>query len=284
MANTIASAVRYINNDAELNKLFEAKSYTQDLVKPNVAVGAKTVNYRQVSLGSTVLGSYNRATGYTATDITVSWVTKALSQDKGNSLKLDKMDSEEAQALEIATVHNKYINTVVIPAVDTYRLAQIAGATGVTVATTKAKVTKSTVEAEIDKGLDTLFDLGATGSNDVILYIKTSAARFLKQAAKDKGTLGLGSWNGSLEANVLTYGDAVAAKVVQVPDALFPASTNFILVPATAVAAMVKYQENEYFDRIPGFGGRLAQVDSGIYHDCWVEPGAEAAVYVSKEA
>ena len=57
-----------------------------------------------------------------------------------------------------------------------------------------------------------------------------------------------------------------------------------IVAPTAAIAAMVKYQENEYFDKIPGFGGRRSQLDMGIYHDCWVEPGAEKAVYVHKAA
>lgn len=122
MANSIATAVRYFNNDAELEKIYQAYSYTTDFIKPNVALGAKTVKYRQVSLGSTVLGDYNRETGYTRTDLNVSWVEKSLTQDKGNVLRLDKMDGEEAQSLEIATAGRKYIREVQIPSVDIYRL------------------------------------------------------------------------------------------------------------------------------------------------------------------
>lgn len=281
MANTIASAVRYINNDAELQKIFAEVSYTADLEKPNQAIGGKTVKYRQVSFGSTVLGTYNRATGYVANDLTVSWVEKSLTQDKGNSLSIDKMDSEEAQSLEIANVHNKWVRDIMIPAVDTYRFSQIASATGIT-KPTAATLSASDVETAIDTGLDTLFNNGIR--NDVILYISTSCARSLKTAAKGKGSLALGTWGGNLTSEVLTYGDTIKAKVVQVPDAIIGAKVNFILLPAPSVAAMVKYQENVYFDKIPGFGGRKAEVDSGIYHDCWVEPGAEKAVYVHVHA
>ena len=37
-----------------------------------------------------------------------------------------------------------------------------------------------------------------------------------------------------------------------------------------AAAQMVKYQEGEFFDKIPGFGGRKQEVDIGLYFDAIV--------------
>lgn len=280
MANSIATAKRYYNNDEELAKIYSSQSYTGDWQKENKAVGAKTVAYRQVSLGSTVLGTFNRATGYTKKDITVTWVEKTLSQDKGDSLVLDKMDGEEAQFLEIGTVANKYIRDVQIPAVDTYRFTQVVGTTGVRTVTATSALSKTDIEAAIDAGLDYLYGIGVR--EGVTLKISATAYRALSNAAKDSGSVSLGAWNGDLSAQVLTYGDIVKAKITVVPNDIIGSGVNFILAPTAAIAAMVKYQENEYFDKIPGFGGRRAQMDIGIYHDCWVEPGAEKAVYVHK--
>lgn len=278
MANSIATAVRYFNNDAELEKIYQAYSYTADFIKPNVAVGAKTVKYRQVSLGSTVLGDYNRETGYTRTNINVSWVEKSLTQDKGNVLRLDKMDGEEAQSLEIATVGRKYIREVQIPSVDKYRFTQLVGATGSKVAT--GALTADTIEAAIDSGLDYLYDLGVR--ENLTLHIATSKARLLKQAAKSTGSISTGSWGGDLSVNVTLYGDATKAKVIQVPDDILGEGIDFILTATPAFAAFAKYRDNEYFDKIPGFGSRMTELDLGIYHDAWVEPGAEKAVYIHK--
>lgn len=280
MANNIQTAVRYLNNDAELAKIYETNSYTADWVKPNVAVGAKTVKYRQVTLGSTVLGDFNKETGYTKTDISTNWVEKTLTQDKGDSLVLDKMDGEEAQALEIGTVANKYIRDVQIPSVDKYRFTAVVGTSGVQSAT--GALTKENVQEALDTALDYLYNIGVR--NDVTLKISVPAYRALASAAKESGKLYLGNWNGDLSAKVELYGDLIKAKVQVVPADILGTSVNFILAPTAAIAAMVKYQENEYFDKIAGFGGRRAQVDLGIYHDCWVEPGAEKAVYVHKAA
>lgn len=280
MANNIATAKRYYNNDEELAKIYVAQSYTGDWQKENKAVGARTVAYRQVSLGSTVLGDFDRETGYTKKDITTSWVEKTLTQDKGDSLVLDKMDGEEAQFLEIGTVANKYIREVQIPAVDKYRFAQVIGATGVETET--GSLSKTNIEEAIDAGLDYLYGLGVR--DGVTLKISATAYRALSNAAKESGSVSLGAWNGDLSAQVLTYGDIVKAKITVVPNDIIGSGVNFILAPTAAIAAMVKYQENEYFDKIPGFGGRRTQMDIGIYHDCWVEPGAEKAVYVHKAA
>ena len=280
MANTIEKAVRYFNNDAELAKIYQNYSYTSDWEKPNVAIGADTVKYRQVSLGSTVLGDFDREDGYTRKDINTSWVSKQLTQDKGDSLVLDKMDGEEAQYLEIGTVGNKYIRDVQIPAVDKYRFSQVTRATGVESAT--GTLNKDNIEEAIDAGLDYLYGIGVR--EGVTLKISATAYRALSNSAKSTGSVSLGNWNGDLSAQVLTYGDIVKAKVTVVPNDIIGSGVNFILAPAPAVAAMVKYQENEYFDKIPGYGGRRTQLDIGIYHDCWVEPGAEKAVYVHKQA
>ncbi|MCM1259632.1 MAG: hypothetical protein NC182_01650 [Prevotella sp.] len=280
MPNNIESAVRYLNNDAELAKIFQARSFTYDWLKPNVAVGARTVKYRQTTFGSETLGDFDRETGYKRIDINSGWVEKTLTQDKGNSLVIDKMDGEEAQGIEIVSQGKKYENTILIPYVDKYNIQNVASTTGVK--TNTSALTKDNIEAALDADIDYLFDLGVAEA--VVLNIKTSAARKLKQAAKATGSISLGNWNGDLSANVETYGDNIKVKIKQIPDKYFPENVDYILAPNAAIAFMPKYQENVYFDKIPGFGGRRSQVDIGIYFDCWVEPGAEKAVIVHKSA
>ena len=280
MPNNIETAVRYFNNDAELEKIYQSTSYTGDWIKPNVAVGAKTVKYRQTSFATNTLGTFDRDTGYTKKDINTTWVEKTLTQDKGDSLVLDKMDGEEAQFLEIGTVGNSYIKKVQIPAVDTYRFDAVVKTSGVKTMT--EALTAENIEASLDTAIDYLATENAT--IDVIVHIAISKARLLKQALKKSGNLPLGQFNGDATIPVYYYGDTVRVKIVEVPDAILGTNVDFIMAPKAAVAAMVKYQENEYFDKIPGFGARRAQLDIGVYHDCWVEPGAEKAVYVHKAA
>ena len=156
----------------------------------------------------------------------------------------------------------------------------MASATGTETVT--EDLTKDNIESAIDAGLDYLYDLGVR--ENLTLHIATSKARLLKQAAKATGSISTGSWGGDLSVNVTLYGDATKAKVIQVPDDILGDGIDFILTATPAFAAFVKYQDNKYFDAIPGFGGRMTELDLGIYHDAWVEPGAEKAVYIHKPA
>lgn len=280
MANNIQTAVRYFNNDTELAKIYETNSYTADWVKPTVAIGAQTVKYRKETFGSTVLGDFNRETGYTKIDINVTWEERKMTQDKGDSLVLDRMDGEEAQGLNIVESGKNYQRKIQIPSVDTYRFAAVVGTEGIEEKT--GSLTKDNIEDELDAALDYLYNINAR--NGVTLKISSTAYRLLAKKAKESGSLSLGAWDGNLSAQVELYGDIVKAKVQVVPSDILGTGVNFIVAPTAAIAAMVKYQENEYFDKIPGFGGRRSQLDMGIYHDCWVEPGAEKAVYVHKAA
>ena len=36
------------------------------------------------------------------------------------------------------------------------------------------------------------------------------------------------------------------------------------------VPVFIKYQETEFFDKIPNFGGRRMQADVGMYYDAFV--------------
>lgn len=278
MPNDIKTAVRYLNNDAELAKIYTERSFTSDWLKENVAVGARTVKYRQTSFGSNILGDFDRETGYPRIEINSNWVEKTLTQDKGNSLMIDKMDGEEAQGIEIVTQGKKYETQIQMPSVDKYNFKTVATTTGVH--STTITLTVDNIESTIDADLDYLYNIGVL--NGVVLHIKTSVARLLKQAAKKTGSISIGNWNGNLGVNVEIYGDTVQAKIKQVPDDYFPEGVNYILAPNDAIAFMVKYQENVFHDKIPGFGGRRHQLDIGIYYDCWVEPGAEKTINVNK--
>ncbi|AXF52127.1 MAG: putative major head protein [Podoviridae sp. ctcf755] len=280
MPNEIQTAINYLNNDEEIDRIFAARSFTYDWLKPNVAVGARTVKYRQTSFRTNTLGDFDREDGYTRIDIISGWVEKTLTQDKGNTILIDKMDSEEAQGIEIVTQGKKFDNTIAIPYTDKYNIQTVATTEGVK--TNISALTKDNIENELDKDLDYLFNTGVAEA--VVLNIKTSAARKLKQSAKSTGSISLGNWNGDLSAEVKVYGDSVKAKIKEIPDQYFPSNVDYILAPNAAIAFMIKYQETVYHDKIPGYGNRRHQLDRGLYFDCWVEPGAEKAVIVHKSS
>ena len=273
--NTIEKAVRYIKEPEALAKTMDFTLRTKDLEVPCEFVGAKTVRYQHIDFGDYDLGDFDRNNGYAAKDISLTWKEKTMTQDKGDSLKIDKMDDEEAMANGIVRITNRYIERVQTPAVDRYRL-------GVLSAAPRANVVNVTLTAEniiqsLLKGRTMIVNSHFSLANTV-LYITATADGILEEAAFNKGYISMGNWNGNMDATVRMFKEA---KKIVVPDDYFPnANVQAVLLNTDAVPAMKKYQESEYFDKIPGFGGRRAQADVGIYHECFAYDELNRAIVV----
>lgn len=289
MANTISTYCKqYVNSQEEKLRMYNTFSLTQDLVKPLVSHSGKIVSYDKLTLASGGIGSYNRATGYTAKDITMTRVDETLSQDKGNSLMLDAMDRDEAQIEGgIIRLYNNYVIKVEIPAVDTYRFSAIAGKTGVAISYS-ASLTTSTILSALMADKKALANKRVK-FDECIIYIGATAKALLDEVALGKGYLSLGNWGGNMDATVEMF---KGAKIVEVPDDTLGKITvsgtasqlNWIIVHPLAVDAFVVYQEAEFFDRVPGFGARKKEVDVGIYHDCFVNENCLDGVIVNVDA
>lgn len=263
--NTIEKAIRYLSEPEAIRRALNESLRTADLEVPNEAIGAQTVKYQHIEFGSYELGTYDRANGYTENDIQLTWKEMTLSQDKGNSLKIDKMDDEEAMANGIVRLGNRFYDKVAFPAIDTYRLSILAGVKGSNVI--NATLTADNVLSSVLAGKARMEEF-KVDTQALIFYCTPEVKALLKEAALRKGYWALGAWNGDMEANVETCD---GAKVVAVPAKYFGnASVQGVLLHKDAVAAMVKYKETEYFDKIPGHGKRMSQVDIGIYHDAFV--------------
>ena len=263
--NTIAKAIRYLSEPEAIRKVLNESLRTQDLEAENIAVGAQTVKYQRIRFGNSKLGDFDREKGYTRNDITLEWVEKTLTQDKGDSLVLDKIDDEEAMANGIVRIANRYMDKVQNPALDTYRLSLIAKAE--CTAVINATLNSDNILANILLGKARMEEM-KVDTTSLLLYITPAAKALLKEAALKKGYWTHGNWNGNLDAEVEMFD---GCKVIPVPSAYFGNSdVQAILLHKDAAPAMIKYKEAEYFDKIPGFGRRKAQVDLGIYHDMFV--------------
>lgn len=277
---SLAKAIKYIKSPDELLATLRRGSLTSDLVLPNtVFTGAQTVKYQHIDFGSYELGSYSTAGGYTQTKIVATWKDLVLTQDKGNALIIDKFEDEEAMANGLVTYVNRYILDVQAPALDTYRFGVIAGKSGILFK--KATLSNSTVLGAVLDAFALMNDNGINTDSGMILYVSPTVDKWLGEAALGKGYITMGSWNNSVDTNVVKFNEA---KKVVVPSARLGAGVQFILLHKNAVAAFEKYRETVYFDQIPGHGGRKAEADVGVYHECFVYDELVNAVYVSKAA
>ena len=261
--NTIEKAIRYIKEPSALATTLDYSLKTTDLEVPSVFIGAQTVKYQTISFEDYDLGDFDREKGYATKGIRLIWTEKTMTQDKGDSLKIDKMDDEEAMANGIVSIANRYIDRVQAPAVDKYRLKCVG--TALRANAVNATLTADNIIDKLLEGRKHLVNHHVNLSNTV-LYLSATADTILTKVSIDKGTLGLGNWNGNMEAKVLMFKEA---KIVVVADDYLPDGVQAILLNPEVAPAMKKYSECEYFDKIPGYGGRRSQVDIGLYHDCF---------------
>ncbi len=262
--NEIERAIRYLKSPDALEKTIDLSIKTKDLEVPSVFIGAQTVKYQRIKFGDYKLGDFDREKGYGSKDIILEFVEEKITQDKGDKLYIDKMDDEEAMANGIVRIANRYIKQVQAPEVDKYRLKVVGSANHANVVS--GTFTTANIVNKLLSGRKLLIN-SHINLDGLLLYLSASAESVMSDVAMTKGTLSLGNWNGNMEAKVYMFKEA---KIIVVPDDYLPSGVQAIMLNKDVAAAMKKYQECEYFDKIPGFGGRRAEADIGIYHDCFV--------------
>ncbi len=280
MANTITYAKQYINNQAEVMRMFNTELLCKDLIKPLAEHKGKVVAYDRMSFASYTMGTYNRATGLTAKDLTFERVEKTLSQDKGDSLSLDIMDKEEAQIADgIIGVYNFYNVKVVVPTIDKYTFGEIGKADSGATFNVHASLTKDNIVPALFDDFKTLKNKRIKTA-ECIVYIGSTSMALLEEATFGKGILTIGNWNGDLETTVMMI---KGAKIVEVPDDELPSDVQWIICHPLAVDLIPVLAAAEFKDNIPGFVGK-AQVDVRHYFDAWIQPNGGDGVVVSLTA
>jgi hypothetical protein len=280
MANTITYAKQYINNQAEVMRMFNTELLCRDLLKPLVEHKGKVVAYDSMSFASYVMGTYNRATGLTAKDLSFTRIEKTLSQDRGDSLSLDVMDKDEAQIADgIIGVYNFYNVKVVVPTIDKYAFGQLAGENSGASFKVHASLTKDNIVSALFDDFKTLKN-HRVKTAECIVYINSTSMALLEEATFGKGILTIGNWNGDLETTAIMI---KGAKIVEVPDETLPEDVQWIICHPLAADVIPVLAAAEFKDYIPGFVGK-AQVDVRHYFDAWVQPNGGEGIVVSLSA
>lgn len=282
MANTIESAIAYVNNQQEVLRMFNTYLLCADLIKRLVSHEGKTVKYDSMSFASYIMGNFNRDSGLSKKDFVFERKSRELSQDRGDSLALDIADQAEAQiAGGIARVYNFYQIKVAIPTMDKYAFDKLA-ATG-----NNAKAHGSLTSANIVAAL--FADFAALRNKRVkteecLLYIGASYNALLDAAAFGRGVLTVGVWkgNGNWDGDLQTTCTMVkGAKVVEVPDEYLNGAA-YVIVHPLAFDVIPVLDIVEFHQRVPGKPG-ISQVDVREYFDAWTQPNGEDGILVGLE-
>lgn len=174
-ANTIALAQRYL---PLLDEVYKYSSRSAILDNQNVQfVGGNAVKVYKTSMDG--LADYSRNGGYVNGAVNGSWETMTLSQDRGRSFQIDRMDNEETLDLAFGTLAGEFVRTKVVPEVDAYTFAALAGATDIQSA--NADITPGTTD------VPGLIDTASKAMNEAevpeegrILFISETAYEGLK--------------------------------------------------------------------------------------------------------
>lgn len=178
MANSIALAAKF---QGVLDEIYKTASLTASMdapTKPIAFGGAAAVNVFKTSLVG--MGTYSRATGYPAGDVTGTWETMTLSASRGRAFSIDRMDDEETLGQAFGTLAGEFIRTAVVPEVDAYRFSKYASWSGISEVGTPATLsTGAAVLAAFDVAMAQL-DADEVPAEGRKLFISTACYNLLK--------------------------------------------------------------------------------------------------------
>lgn len=289
MANSIEYAKKFV---PVIDRIYKNGSYTSGLDSKTELdfTGVNEVKILKVS--TTGLGDYSRTNGYPKGDITVTWETIKLEEERGKELSIDRMDNEETLGMAFGEVTGQFIREYVNPELDAYRFAKYASTTGVT--SKDETLTKETILAAIDTAILALDNAEVPAENRV-LYISTNLRPAFSQAVNRQyaGETAISnvveSYNGipivyvvpSRFYTAITLNTGASSSWGYTKDATSGKDINFMLVYSPAIMQAVKFAMPKVFSPDENQEKDMWKFQLRIYHDAYIYENKAKGVYVS---
>lgn len=298
--NSIALASKFL---PILDEVYKRESLTAILDAANSRVqfeGGNAVKIFKTSLQG--LGTYSRNSGFVDGDVTASWETMTLLQDRGRSFQVDAMDNEETLGMAFGTLVPEFMRTKVIPEIDAYRFAKYAGTAHISTATPTDIVLGTTDCLEMLEAAEEQLGNDEVPIEGRVLFVSELFYRGLKGAIS---RVVLNDETG-VQRNIELYN---GMQVIRVPQNRFntaitlldgktagqeaggyvvPASTsypiNFMIIHPSAVVQVAKHAVPRIFSPDINQDADAWKFDYRIYHDAFVEDNKVAGIYLSAGA
>ena len=296
MANSFILAENYLKL---MDEVYKANSKTSILDSTKVQiVNANTIKVFKTSMDG--LGDYSRNDGYTKGNVNGTWETLTLTKDRGRTFTVDRMDNEETIGMAFGTLAGEFLRTKVVPEIDAYTFAKLAGATGistgtpddVTVGTTDLPKLISEAEREMNEN-----EVPIEGR---VLFISETAYAAL-QAKIDRTTM---NGDASINNGVVTYD---GMQLIRVPQSRFYTAItlydgksssqeaggyagtkgtgyniNFMIVHPTALTKVVKHVLPRIFSPEVNQDADAWKFDYRVYHDTFVYDNKVNGIYLHR--
>lgn len=130
MPNQIAKFKKYID---KLDEVYALASLTADLDGDTslVQAGANANEIIIPKMSMDGLGDYDRNSGYTSGDVTLTNETVTMNYDRGRKFSIDNMDDEETAGVAFGRLASEFVRTKATPEIDAFRFAKYAGTNGI---------------------------------------------------------------------------------------------------------------------------------------------------------
>jgi hypothetical protein len=293
MANSIALAEKFL---PILDEIYKRESLTARLDAKTKPVEFGGVNEIKIFKTSVVgLGDYSRATGYPAGDVTASWETIALTQERGRAFAIDRMDDEETLGMAFGKLAGEFIRTQVVPEVDAYRFSKWAGTADVSTTAAAALANAAATLAAIDVASGTLDD-DEVPQEGRLLFIAQPQYRQLtaavtrsleNQSTYDRRLRQLDEMTiipvpqGRFYTAITTNAGALSNQGGYTKGAA-ATNLNFILMHPTAVEQATKLANLKIFSPEENQLTDSWLFQYRLYHDAWVYDNKVDGVYIHK--
>ena len=298
MANSIALAQKYLPMLDEVYKA-SAKSAILDATKVEI-VQSNTVKVFKTSMDG--LGDYSRNDGFIKGDVTGTWETLTLSKDRGRTFQVDRMDNEETIDMAFGTLAGEFIRTKVVPEVDAYAFAKLAGTSGID-SGTAADVTVGTTDVpSLIEEAERSMNENEVPQEGRILFISETAYAGMKNKI-DRTTM---NGEGGIDRGVVSFD---GMRIIRVPQNRFytaitlydgktagqtaggyvgTATTgykiNFMIVHPSAVCKVVKHVLPRIFTPDVNQAADAWKFDYRLYHDIFAYENKVKGIYLHRGA
>lgn len=277
MANNIQLAEKY---QPLVDEVFKKSMLTTDLESDKVKFdGSKTVKILKLVLPKG-LSDHTRGGGFTRGDLTASWESWTLTQDRDKELFVDAMDDEETLNMTFGTATGEFVRTVSAPEVDMFRFGKLASTENVTKSTDTLSTGEEWYKAISAKMAQ--MDDDEVPEEGRILYILSAGLT----AIEDLDTI-------KSKEQMKKF-----AKIVKVPSARFFSSTkkaedgsivkgddatqiNFMIVHPSATQATAKHRKLRIFNPDENQEDDGYKCQYRLYHDIFVYENKVAGIAVS---
>nr|DAZ26147.1 MAG TPA: Major capsid protein [Caudoviricetes sp.] len=137
MANSIAKIKKYV---PLLDEVYKQAAVTS-VLDSDTSLAKEGANANEIiipKIDMDALGDYDRNSGYTNGDVTLTNETVKFNYERGRMFSVDSMDDEESAGIAYGKLASEFIRTKVAPEGDAFRFATYAGVSGISKVATPA--------------------------------------------------------------------------------------------------------------------------------------------------